>query len=144
MSWTRPALMAVLLALLLLGGSCEAATWTKLGQVNEGGVITGYIDKASLQEVPAIFTSLDKFEIWEKRTYSPPQMVHHKEVPEMLYFTQYRKNSQYCVKRSGTSSATAPACATPSPAKRSASHRTRSMNWSGTTSSRPMCLRCNN
>ena len=98
MSWTRPALMAVLLALLVLGGSCEAATWTKLGQVNEGGVITGYIDKASLQEVPAIFTSLDKFEIWEKRTYSPPQMVHHKEVPEMLYFTQYRKNSQYCVK----------------------------------------------
>lgn len=98
MSWLKQATVTLFLSVLLLGAGCEAATWTKLGQANEGSVIVGYIDKDSLQEVPAIFTSLDKFEIWEKWTYSPPRMVHNKDVPEILYFSQYRKNKQFCVK----------------------------------------------
>ena len=98
MSCSKWTIIAVLLFSLLFGADCEAANWTKLGQTNEGGVITGYVDRSSLQEVPALFTSLDKFEIWEKWTYSPPRKLQNKDVPEILYFTQYRKNKQYCVK----------------------------------------------
>lgn len=91
-------IIVVILFSLLYASDCEAANWTKLGQAKDGAVIVGYIDKESLQEVPAIFTSLDKFEVWEKWTFSPPRLINTKEVPEILYFTQYRKNRQYCVK----------------------------------------------
>ncbi len=97
MSWLKKICFAFIL-FSLLHSSSEAATWTKIGQARDGAVIVGYIDKESLREVPAIFTSLDKFEIWEKWSYSPPRVINTRDVPETLYFTQYRNNKQYCVK----------------------------------------------
>jgi hypothetical protein len=99
MNWFKTAtIVAMIFFFVLHAQSCEAASWTKIGQARDGEIIVGYIDKESIQAISSFFTSMDKFEIWEKWSFSPPRLINNKAVPEILHFTQYRNNKQYCVK----------------------------------------------
>jgi len=91
-------LLAIVLLAIVSYQNCEAATWTQIGQVQDKESIVGYIDKGSVQDVSSFFSPQDKYEIWEKWTFSPPRVMNTKVVPEILYLTQYKKNHQYCVR----------------------------------------------
>ena len=91
-------LLAIALLFTLSIRNCEAATWVKLGQINAGEVIAGYVDKDSIQNTSGRFFSIKSFEIWEKWTFTPPRLLNNKAVQEILYFSQYKNNQQYCVK----------------------------------------------
>ena len=90
--------IALFCFLLVTVHGCEATAWNKLGQVQDGETITGYIDKDSIKDASSFFSPMSSYEIWEKWVFSPPRQFNRKPAQEVLYYTQYKKSKQYCIK----------------------------------------------
>ena len=101
-SLSRSCAFLILLILLSTPVLCEAAKWEQVAIVKEGETtITGYLDKNSIEDdnsklIPT-FLVQKKIAVWEKRAFSPARVLYNRPISEILQYTKYQENKQYCV-----------------------------------------------